>query len=113
MESNCLFCKIINKEIPSSIVMETNEVVVIKDLHPKASIHYLIIPKKHVKDIQSLSREDHCLASKLIFMAQQLSAESPQAQEFKLIVNNGYSAGQRIFHLHIHFLAGKEISNFE
>lgn len=113
METNCIFCKIINKEVPASIVTETDEVLVMKDLHPKTSIHYLIIPKKHIKDIQSFEKEDHCLAAKLIFMAQKLSKEIPGTSEFRLIVNSGYSAGQRVFHLHIHFLAGKELNSFE
>ncbi len=107
--SDCIFCKIIAKQIPSSIITETDDVIVIKDIAPKAPVHYLILPKKHIQDIQSLEKTDCCLMSRMMMMAQTLSKD---AGDFRLIINSGHKAGQRVFHLHAHFLAGKELTDF-
>ena len=74
----------------------------IRDIHPQAPIHYLIIPRKHVQDIQQFSPEDLPLAQDIFAMAQQLSLE---AGDFKLQINSGKKAGQIVMHLHAHFLA--------
>ncbi len=107
IDSNCLFCKIISGQIPAEIIKDTEQVLVIKDKFPKAPIHYLIIPKSHVKDIQSIDPKDSWMAAKTFEVAKQLSEENPEAKDFKLVVNSGYGAGQRVFHLHTHFLAGR------
>lgn len=105
--ADCIFCKIIARQIPSTIIAETNSIIVIKDIAPQASIHYLIIPKKHIRDIQSLSPEDYNVAADILFMAQQLSGKLPESQDFRLKLSSGATAGQEVFHLHFHFLAGK------
>ena len=107
--SDCLFCKIIKKEIPSKVIAENNHVLVIQDIAPKAPVHYLIIPKKHIVDICKLEDMDASLAWEMIKMARELSKELPGSQAFNLISNNGKDAGQCVFHLHWHFLAGKNI----
>ena len=104
--NDCVFCKIIARQIPADIIAETDDVIVIKDINPKAPIHYLILPKKHIKDLQSFEKQDCCYASKMLLMARDLSHANPQAAQFRLIMNNGHAAGQRVFHSHIHFLAG-------
>lgn len=103
--ADCIFCKIINKEIPCLPVLETEDIIVIKDISPKAPIHYLILPKKHVNDIRALEECDVVLAGKLLMTAKQVSASHDNIP-FKLLVNNGHEAGQRVYHMHIHFLAG-------
>ena len=108
--SDCIFCKIIAREVPSQIIAETDDILVIQDRAPKAPIHYLILPKKHIKDISSFERSDCCYGSKMILMAQKLSQETPRAGDFKFLINNGYNAGQRVFHVHAHFLAGTEMA---
>ncbi len=106
-DTNCIFCKIIARSIPATIIAENDNIIVIKDIFPKATIHYLIIPKKHVQDIQSLHENDATLAGEMILMAKQLSKDLNGSQAFRLGVNSGADAGQKVFHLHFHFLAGK------
>jgi len=106
---SCLFCDIIAGKIPSKKIDETDSILVIEDIAPKVPIHYLIIPKKHITDIQSLTKSDEQLAADLLFMAKKLSSELPHNGDFKLVINSGKDAGQRIFHLHLHFLSGKKL----
>lgn len=105
----CVFCRIIEKTLPADIIFENNDVLVIKDIAPKAPIHYLIMPKKHVVDIQSLKPEHYSMGSLLFETAQHLSRTVPQAEAFNMVLNNGARAGQVIFHLHAHFLAGRSL----
>ena len=103
---DCLFCKIINKELSASIIAENEQIIVIKDIYPKAPIHYLIIPKKHITDITGFSDSDRALAGNLLLMGKQLAQSLSEPKAFRLVVNNGADAGQVIFHSHLHFLAG-------
>lgn len=102
---DCIFCKIIAGEIPSTKLVETDELIVIKDIHPKAPIHYLIIPKKHTEDLRSWSEQELLFAGKIFAVAQQLAQQHDNCA-FRLVISNGYDAGQRVFHTHVHFLAG-------
>jgi len=104
---DCIFCKIINRKLPSTIIAENNDILVIQDIQPKAPIHYLIIPKNHIEDIQSLSEADAFYSSHMLMMAGQISKKLSGSQAFRLIINNGSEAGQSVFHLHCHFLSGK------
>jgi len=110
--ADCIFCKIIAGTIPAAIIAQNSDLIVIKDLYPKAPTHYLIIPKKHIKNIQDLALEDAHLFGSIALMAQQLSLSLPTSQDFRLISNDGPQAGQSVFHLHTHFLAGKQMSDF-
>lgn len=107
MNKNCIFCKIINKQIPAEIIAQNENVLVIKDIAPKAPVHYLIIPKKHYADITQLPDDEKKLAADLLLMAKELSTHHPS---FRLVSNNGKAAGQEVFHIHIHFLAGKSMT---
>ena len=107
MDAHCIFCKIINKQIPSDIVAQNDTVIVIKDIAPKAPVHYLIIPKKHYADIGQLPHDEKSLAADLLLMAKKLSEQHPS---FRLVSNNGKAAGQEVSHIHIHFLAGKSMT---
>ncbi|KKP35356.1 MAG: Protein kinase C inhibitor (HIT family) [candidate division TM6 bacterium GW2011_GWF2_32_72] len=105
---NCIFCKIISKEIPVQFVKETDELIVLKDLYPKALSHYLIIPKKHVQDIQSLDVLDKSLVAEMVLMAKELAQDLEDNGDFRLQVNSGKDAGQEVFHLHFHVLSNKK-----
>ena len=101
----------ISGEIKVNPVKETESIIVIKDISPKAPIHYLIIPKKHVCDVRSLSEEDKELAGEILLMAGDLSKDLSDC-DFRLIANSGKSVGQSVFHAHFHFIAGKKMDDF-
>ena len=105
MNASCIFCRIINREVPSSFVLETEDCIVINDIAPKAPIHYLIIPKKHLSDIRSFEEQDMQIGNAMFELVKQLSHVHEDIP-FRLLMNNGHEAGQRVMHAHMHFLAG-------
>ena len=109
-DPECIFCKIIKKEIPSQIIKENADVIVIEDISPKAPIHYLIIPKKHIKNINHISEEDKNIAWQMVKMAKELASDIGDPHAFNLISNNEAQAGQCVFHMHWHFISGKKVS---
>lgn len=104
-----IFGKIIKGELPSEKVFENERILAIKDLHPKAPVHLLIIPKKEFKDLQSVPPEDLPLMAEIVSVAQKLAKEFKIDQGYRLITNNGSDAGQMIFHLHFHLIGGKPL----
>lgn len=108
-ETSCIFCKIISEEIPSPRVAESSNLIVIKDINPKASTHLLIIPKTHIPTMIDISQDEKGIAWELFEMTKQLCEQLPQPASFNLISNNGVGAGQSVPHLHWHFLSGKNI----
>ena len=108
-DQNCIFCKIINKQIPSKIIAENDDIIVIQDIHPKAPVHFLIIPKIHVADVASLAADQVALTGKMMLIAQELSHNLSGSKAFRLVINNGVDAGQVIYHLHMHFLSSKQM----
>ncbi len=115
-EQNCIFCKIIKKEIPAKVIKENEYVLVVEDIAPKAPVHYLILPKKHIININYLTDEDSEFVWHMFKMAQELAKDLTKGSEegapsFNLISNNGAHAGQSGFHMHLHFVAGKSIKD--
>lgn len=108
---DCVFCKIISRELPGHIITENSDLLVIKDRAPKAPIHYLILPKKHIENIGDLKTEDISLVGKLIWQAKKLGEQLQATPAYRLVSNTGAQAGQRVFHLHFHFLAGAEMQH--
>ena len=106
-----IFTKIIAREIPAHIIAENDQLIVIEDIAPKSPIHYLIIPKREVRDVQSLTTQDLPLVQEMFAMAQWLAKNIPGADQFRLLINSGERAGQKVFHLHMHFLAGKRMED--
>ena len=110
--SDCIFCSIIERQIPANIIAESENILVIQDIAPKTPIHYLIIPKKHLESLHSFTEDEARIAADILLMAKKLSNKLEGEKAFRLVFNNGYDAGQRVFHSHAHFLSGKHLPEF-
>lgn len=108
---NTIFGKIILGEIPAEKVFENERILAIKDIHPAAPVHLLIIPKKEIRDIQSLQPEDMHLLKEVVEVAQKLAVEFGVDKGYRLLTNNGPDAGQTIFHLHFHLIGGRPLTH--
>ena len=107
---NCIFCKIIKKEIPSKMVYEDNEIIAFEDIHPAAPIHVLVIPKKHIKSVIDLKEEDEIIIGKIYSVINKIAKDLQIEQKgFRVIVNCGEDGGQVVGHIHFHLLAGKKL----
>lgn len=107
---DCLFCKIVNKEIPSDIVYEDEEIIAFKDIHPAAPVHILVIPKKHISAVTELKQEDEIIVGKIYTVINKIAKEQGFSENgFRVIVNCGKDGGQEVGHLHFHLLAGKKL----
>ncbi|MFC1647550.1 histidine triad nucleotide-binding protein [Patescibacteria group bacterium] len=100
---DCIFCKIINKEINSEIVHEDDKCVAFKDINPQARIHILLIPKKHIPTVADLEEGDEEVIGHMIKVAKDLAQEN-ECKGYKLLFNVGKEAGQIIFHVHLHLM---------
>jgi histidine triad (HIT) family protein len=107
MSSDCLFCRIARKEIPSKIVYEDVDVFAFEDISPQAPTHILICPKKHFASLHEAGAEDQSVLGKLQLVAARLARERNLLEGYRTVVNNGRGAGQSVFHLHVHLLGGR------
>lgn len=106
----CIFCKIINKQIPSEIIYEDEEIIAFKDIEPMAPVHILVVPKKHITSIMDLSKEDEILVGKIYSIIKKLAIELNVDKEgFRVITNCGENAGQTVKHIHFHLLGGEKL----
>ncbi|MDD2646765.1 MAG: histidine triad nucleotide-binding protein [Patescibacteria group bacterium] len=106
----CIFCQIINKEIPKDFIFADDQLVAFNDLHPSAPIHILIVSKKHIDSIATLKEEDINLIGNMIWRAKVLAEEKGIAKSgYKLIFNCGEDGGQIIQHIHLHLLGGEKV----
>ncbi len=104
---NCVFCRIIAKEIPAEVVFENEKVMVFKDINPKAPVHLLIVTKEHIASVNDISSKNKELVGELFLVAQKVAKESGVKESgYKLAVNVGEGGGQEIAHLHIHLFGG-------
>jgi histidine triad (HIT) family protein len=104
-----VFGKIIDGELPSEKVFENDRILAIKDIAPIAPVHILIMPKKEIADLQSVSQEDLPLIGEMIAVAQELAKKYKITDGYRLLTNNGRGAGQVIFHLHFHLIGGRPL----
>ena len=105
-----IFTKIINKEIPADIVYEDDLCLAFRDINPQAPIHILIIPKKQMATLHDAGSEDQELMGHLMLAADKVAEMEGVADAYRLVLNNGAGAGQEIFHMHFHLLAGRPFS---
>lgn len=106
-----IFAKIIRKELPATVVFENENILAIKDTHPVAPVHILIMPKKEIPNFQSITAEDGPLINEIVSVAQGLAKKYNVEKGYRLLTNNGEEAGQTIFHLHFHLIGGKRLSH--
>lgn len=104
--ADCLFCRIVSREIPAQIVFENKQLVVLKDINPQAPTHLLVIPKKHIARLSASTDDDAVLLGQLQRGLAELAAKNGLSS-FRAVVNNGPEAGQTVDHLHYHLLGGR------
>jgi histidine triad (HIT) family protein len=110
-EPDCLFCRIINREIPAEIVREDDRSVVISDLNPQAPTHLLVIPRAHLDSLDDASQKDEALLGHLLRVAAQVAnAAGLEESGYRTVINTGAGAGQSVFHLHVHVLGGRPLN---
>jgi len=108
--SDCIFCKIIKGEIPSKKIYEDDEMLAFHDITPMAPVHFLLIPKKHIKSLLHLEAQDAALAGRLLNKAQNLAKElGCEENGARFVINAGRDGGQTVDHLHIHILGGRAL----
>ena len=106
--SNCIFCKIIEGEIPCKKLYEDDEMLAFNDARPMAPVHFLLIPKKHIQSLLDLEAEDAAMAGRLLFKAQELAKEQGCGENgARFVINAKRHGGQTVDHLHIHILGGR------
>jgi histidine triad (HIT) family protein len=106
-----IFGKIIRGELPCEKVFENERILAIKDIHPAAPVHILIMPKKEIKNLQAVQSQDLPLIGEMIQVAQKLAEEFEIADGYRLLTNNGEEAGQIVFHLHFHLIGGRRMTH--
>lgn len=109
MAENCLFCRIVRKEIPAKIVAETDDCVAFRDINPQAPVHILIVPREHIPMVKDVN--DATIVGKLTQLAADLARREGVADGgYRLVINSGADAGQTVFHLHMHLLGGRHMA---
>lgn len=107
---DCLFCRIAARQAPGTIVFEDEDIVVFPTIQPQASVHLLLIPRKHLESVADMSENDEPLLGKLIFRAKILAEEQGIAKKgYKIVINTGDNGGQFVDHLHVHLLGGEPV----
>jgi len=107
---SCLFCRIIAGEIPSSKVFEDAELFAFNDINPQAPLHVLVVPKKHIATTNDLATEDEALVGKMVRRAAAIAAANGYADRgYRTVLNCNREAGQTVFHIHLHVLAGRHL----
>ena len=107
---DCIFCKIIRKEIPADIVYEDDDILAFRDIHPVAPIHILIIPKKHIPDLASAQEEDILVLGKIQLMSAKLAEQEGIVETgYRLINNCRKDGGQVVYHIHYHLAGGRQM----
>lgn len=108
---DCIFCRIIQKQIPAGIIHEDEHSLAFEDINPQAPVHILIVPKRHIADVHSIAASDRELIGHLFFVARTIaSRKGLDTNGYRLVINNGRDAGQAVFHIHLHLLSGRGFS---
>ena len=107
MSADCLFCRIVAREIPATLVHETDRVLAFRDISPQAPVHVVVIPKDHHADLSALTAADPALAGELLAAVADVARAEGLTAGFRTVLNTGADAGQTVFHVHAHVLGGR------
>ena len=110
--SDCLFCKIVAGDIPAEIVYDDEQILVFKDINPRAAVHLLAIPKIHLTSLEDVTDEHQMLIGHIMMQLPHLARAQGLPDGFRTIINTGPGGGQEVGHLHIHLLGGKNLPGF-
>lgn len=106
--TDCLFCKIVAGDLPADVVASTDRVIAFRDIDPKAPVHVLVVPREHHGDVAQLAAADPALLAEVVAMADRVAGELADGQ-YRFVFNSGPRAGQSVFHVHGHVLAGAQL----
>lgn len=108
---DCIFCEIIDKKIPATIRYEDESIIAFDDIHPKAPIHVLVIPKKHIPTLNDVSEADDELLAKIIRVAKKIASDLGISENgYRISMNCNRDGGQEVFHIHLHLFGGKKLN---
>jgi histidine triad (HIT) family protein len=108
-DPDCLFCRIVADEIPSDRVLEDDDVVAFRDVNPQAPTHVLVVPRRHVPDVDTLGVDDAGLLSSLFAAVRRVAELENLSKGYRVVTNVGAESGQSVFHLHLHVLGGRRM----
>jgi len=107
---DCLFCKIVKKEIPAKIVFENVSLIAFEDISPQAPTHILIIPKEHFASLIEIPEDKKGILAELLLAARQIAQEKGLTTGYRIVLNTGEESGQAVFHIHFHLLGGRQMA---
>jgi histidine triad (HIT) family protein len=111
MADNCIFCRIVRGELPSTIVYQDEQCICFRDIHPAAPVHVLIVPRTHIVSVADIDGENAALAGHLLAVAAKVAhQEHISSSGFRVVTNTGKEGGQSVDHLHLHVLGGRQFS---
>ena len=109
MADSCLFCRIVNKEIPAKLVVETDDCVAFRDINPQAPVHVLVIPRRHIASLDAA--DDAATVGKMALLAAEIARNEGIAERgYRTVINTNADAGQTVFHIHLHLLGGRKMT---
>jgi histidine triad (HIT) family protein len=109
MPDDCLFCQVVSGEVPADVVHEGDAVVAFRDINPQAPTHVLVVPRAHHPDVAALAAADPAVLAELVLVGRQV-ATAEGHEDYRLVFNTGAGAGQSVFHVHGHVLAGRPLT---
>lgn len=110
--TDCIFCRIVAGELPAKLLYEDDDIIAFNDISPKAPLHALIIPRKHIATVNDIQPEDASMLGRMFLVAKQLAAEAGYAESgYRLLMNCGPHANQEVYHIHLHVIGGKPLGH--
>ena len=108
--SDCLFCNVVSGTTPAEIVYEDDQAIVFKDIYPKADVHLIFIPKKHIGSLDELDKTHDTLIAHMIRLLPKIARDQGLFNGFRTVINTGPGGGQEVYHLHMHLLGGRKMN---